>query len=1548
MCYLLFCNEHDKKIGIFRYKNQSAIETNPINVDGVVVGWQAKFYEGALSGHKSDMLEMLSKAKRDYPEIQKICFYTNSEWGQYRGKEPKGKLEIEDEAKKKGIELEWRCRSYFESPFVVTDCKRSISYFFSQSDIIYDSLESLELHTKKVLGDIETNIAFGNENVVIDRSVILSDIDSASNKVLILSGDGGTGKTAIIKELYNRKNDNDAFYVHKATEFLVNSVNEFLSGISLKDFIVAHEGVNKKIVVIDSAENLLSIENIEPFKEYISTLIDENWNIWFTTRNSYLDDLSFQFLEVYKISYKSIPLPKLSDEELSELSEKYKFQLPVDNNLGKLIQIPFYLREYINNYQDNRDATYLDFRNSLWPRVIVKSSPHREQIFIKIAVERANTGRFFVKLDTAHSNIEIEKVLSDDGILGYESPHGYFITHDIYEEWALDKYLELQFSASLSALSFLEGIGQSLPIRRAFRRWLSNKLGNQDSEVILFIEESLAASDLSRLWRDEVLISLLLSDYSDTFFDSNSKNILENNLQLLKQICLLIRIGCKEIDNSFFENLGVLTPDILSMDYVITKPKGYGWEALIRFIYNNFDAIGMEGFHLILPIIHDWNKYNKVGNTTKYSSLLALKYYKWVINEDVYIRDDSVSKNVILTILYGVKEVKNEISKIIDNVIAYKWINHNDPYHLMSEYILSKMECFGVAVVLPEKVVALAKCLWIYEPPERDDFYGSDFNKVEHSFGVVHEDQKYFPASAYQTPAYSLLQTDLELALNFIIDFINEATEKYVSSTLDKNQVETVKVYLNDGVIVDQLINNRLWCMYRGTQINADILESMLMSLERFFLERGEKTAADMLEYYLYYILSRSRSAALSAVVASIVCAFHEKTFNIAKLLFKTKEFFIYDTNRLVLDTTHKSQLNSLKNFSINRMNEHHENERISACDNKHRKFSLENVLLHYQFFRSEEISDEDADRRLKEIWDILDIHYQNIPDKEKDSDEDKTWRLFLARMDKRKMSPVTRQVDNGIAIEFNPEIDSDLKEFSEKSLQKANDPFKNSALKIWSDSRLYRRDDYQKYENYENDPLSALSEARQIWSDLSNPENEVRLQFDRSIPSYVCAVLLRDFKEKLNIDDLGFCKEVILSYGSLFLQENYRYQISDGLVPSLAVLPLLIECFPDDKEKIGGLIVFALLCNDSIDMAGMDRINLVVINAVQPLWESNFGFALSLYVGYIFLAQKKKNMFDKYRQEAYTKREYKVNYSEFSKGFYEATSGVFECIVNETITEDIIENIEAIDNDILITAFQFAPFKNNCSNDVPFVKEIIEIISKHILSNDRDDRIDYSYRHHFLKRYSQYVLYLEIEEIPEYLKPFTDNFTATEGVSDLFKEIISSEDIIDNPDNFWCIWNLFKDQVIESVTNSSWRHYTDQMVESYLFARNPWKEDAFIWHTFTLERKDFFNDLSKGIGGETSFLYSLSKLLCGLGSIYLKEGVYWISNSLKSFNVDLSKDDSGNTIFYLERFMRKYIFLNREEVKKKPRLKASVIVILDFLVENGSITGYLLREDIA
>lgn len=220
--------------------------------------------------------------------------------------------------------------------------------------------------------------------------------------------------------------------------------------------------------------------------------------------------------------------------------------------------------------------------------------------------------------------------------------------------------------------------------------------------------------------------------------------------------------------------------------------------------------------------------------------------------------------------------------------------------------------------------------------------------------------------------------------------------------------------------------------------------------------------------------------------------------------------------------------------------------------------------------------------------------------------------------------------------------------------------------------------------------------------------------------------------------------------------------------------------------------------------------------------------------------------------------------------------------------------------------------------------------------------------RHEFLKHYARFVLHLDNNEKDRYLKYFTDDFTLNDGVADLLNEFVSAEDSLNMPDSFWYVWNWFKVYITDSIAGQAWWRDKERVIESFLFSGIPWKEEAKSWHTFSPHNSEFFNDLSGKIGRESSFIYSISKLLCGIGGEFLDDGIYWLSNAIESFDIDLSKDKTGNTLFYLERYMRRYLFKNHDKIRRTPSLRAKSMVLLDFLVEQHSITGYLLREDIA
>lgn len=258
-CYQIFCEEFNKPFGIFRYKNQAAIETEPIEVQNIIIGWQAKFYDTALSAHKDEIINTLKKAKDDYPKINKLQFYTNKEWGQAKGKKPKTLKEIEKKAKELKIIIEWRTASFFESTFITTKIEFISKYFFSLEISIIDLIQNFHDHTKNILLEIQTSISFNDINIEIDRKELFDKIKNESKPASIISGCGGVGKTVLVKKLYEQSVDKTPFYVFKATEFELRHLNEFFNGSDLKEFIEFHKTYENKIVVIDSAEKLLDL-----------------------------------------------------------------------------------------------------------------------------------------------------------------------------------------------------------------------------------------------------------------------------------------------------------------------------------------------------------------------------------------------------------------------------------------------------------------------------------------------------------------------------------------------------------------------------------------------------------------------------------------------------------------------------------------------------------------------------------------------------------------------------------------------------------------------------------------------------------------------------------------------------------------------------------------------------------------------------------------------------------------------------------------------------------------------------------------------------------------------------------------------------------------------------------------------------------------------------------------------------------------------------------------------------------------------------------------
>jgi hypothetical protein len=294
MSYMLFCAEHNNRIGLFRYKNQAGIETEPIILEGKICGFQSKYYSDSISTNKTDIIDSIKKAKSKNENIDELYFYINKEFSESSKKtlkKPKYQQEIEDEAEKLGLKIVWRVPSHLEIQLLLPENKYIYDIFFNLKPNESNLIDDIKEHNETILRNIKSEILHGDKIIRIDRQSIIDKIERNCNKGIdtVISGEGGGGKTAVFKMFYEKNVNKFPICVFKANELNVSNVNDifrFSNNYSLSQFINIYKDETKKLFVIDSAEKLAEFENLEIINSLIYQLKYNSWNIVYTTRNA--------------------------------------------------------------------------------------------------------------------------------------------------------------------------------------------------------------------------------------------------------------------------------------------------------------------------------------------------------------------------------------------------------------------------------------------------------------------------------------------------------------------------------------------------------------------------------------------------------------------------------------------------------------------------------------------------------------------------------------------------------------------------------------------------------------------------------------------------------------------------------------------------------------------------------------------------------------------------------------------------------------------------------------------------------------------------------------------------------------------------------------------------------------------------------------------------------------------------------------------------------------------------------------------------------------
>ncbi|MCT2196373.1 hypothetical protein M3G15_14640, partial [Paenibacillus sp. p3-SID1389] len=388
---------------------------------------------------------------------------------------------------------------------------------------------------------------------------------------------------------------------------------------------------------------------------------------------------------------------------------------------------------------------------------------------------------------------------------------------------------------------------------------------------------------------------------------------------------------------------------------------------------------------------------------------------------------------------------------------------------------------------------------------------------MESRYGLTDKYEfKYFPSSANQTPIKWLLQIAFYETLDFIINFTNRAVEKYSQSDYGKKDVVKITLYINENEVT-QYLSWAIWSMYRGngSPVVPNVLESIHMALEQILLEIAQHLKSEVVQKILLYILTQTKSVSLTSVVCSVVLANPEKFYDVALILFNTIELFHFDTIRC----TNEFQVKSIYSFGygLDKIKDIlYADERLKTCEEKHRSSNLESLFLNYQLFGVKGFTEEQNSEFIEKLYKIIDQY-------KSDASTSKAFGILLARMDRRNLIPkVSEYDDNNLLIEFSPkELSDELRMESEQVQNQYQELIKYSSLQVWSDFLIGERSQNKdkKYEEYDSDPLLALSETKQLVEELKSGRNGMGL-YDYSIPAYSCSKLFIEHKDKLTKED--------------------------------------------------------------------------------------------------------------------------------------------------------------------------------------------------------------------------------------------------------------------------------------------------------------------------------------------------------------------------------------------------------------------------------------------
>lgn len=1417
-------------------------------------------------------------------------------------------------------------------------------------------IRTIEYISKTVLDGI--NDSFCNEFNLSREKVYDQLIDKVEkNKALIIKGIAGVGKSVAAKMIIEKLKKDYLILAFRTEQFSRTSLQEvFESLVNGIEDIFKEIGTTKQILVlIDSLEAILEIENLDVIKEFLRICKKCSFVKLIATCRSYaFKDLIYELSSDFP-QFEATEIPVLDDGELALVAKKFGVLEKFLNNsqFKSILQRPFYLNLLLINssiIQPEESINEGNFRKIIWDKVIAKNDTERGRLFEKIAIERAISMGLFVNVSGA--NTDLINSLINDNILLKEARLGesFRPSHNIYEDIALIRFIERIYQNKRNSVDFFHMINGKEPAKRkALRLWINDALDYTDSLADSFIEEVLENNEVESYWKDEIVIAILKSKYCGGFFAKNKQLIEKDENKLLLTMIRFLKTACQEPDIKAMQ-----TNSLIEKSELYLTPAGDSWEVVIGYINDNFDKLRKYDNIVFKLIVNDWSKKvysnSKIPKEAKNAGEILFKilsgfrtnYDEW-IKAEISKQDLNSGIGLLLNLCSVIKsqlsELINEAQAEIECVGQYNIKQFNDTVIQMA---LSGLYSAGVCKEVPDVVCNLAKKYWIKKE------YGNEYSwahDIERDFGVATDYRfKYFPAGIYKTAVFQLLrQCHFRQALSLICDIMNHATEVYIKSKRgQKSEIVEIELVSEAGAVTKQTGNVVLWSMYRGTvETTPYLLQSILMALENWLFslcEIGEDWADEIISYSYDYLMKNSFSVSTTAVLASVAMAYPETIRDRVFPVLKVKQFYQWDKIRYAQERSALEPID--RDIPIAQQ------ERYKSNKRSHRQIDLEVLVTKLQVSNYRD-----------HINQIIDEFYS-----EESTSGDLHWMLALNRMDFRtfKIDEQSKDSKDECNILVSPEIkDEKVRELVEDNQNQTALMNQACGISVWVRHILEDKKDT-------DNTVEMWIKQFNCYTEMMSSGNDDYVLF--ADPVGLAMLGVRNYFNQLPKEQRVWCITNVLGVAEEIIKSKINNTIGGMSLFSkevLETLPLILQ-FDLTEETLQTVKTLVFL---SLVYVSEDEPECPIDFYRENLWKIDNQFAEACFYGLVEVARIFK-IYPWNNQEGkeilileITNNCLASNYNKISLDSisfmthahwilakaacyipYASTNIIHQQYVRKifALLFEVLNDRESDKGEYINTYFAFEPyiarFLLNQQSDI--ARGIFSNILDCVFENDDSQR-----KSNITHNGSLFNKIIQRTKVSLRIPTQKDdkNYSARKLTHDgirFIEETLVQIIIMQctyNNEVFWSLWECLESK----VRNSEKKYFIAQ-----LFLSQPyWNSSADSWEPLK-NKKIYMKHLIVDLG--CFDIKSVLKLLSGIGTqVLLPDGIIWLNGLLEVGIRDKNITFDENLLYYCEKVCQRIFEKNRRAIQVDEDIRNSLLYLLDIMIGLGSSIAFNIREKI-